>query len=66
MLEHRYYGSSQPFQSLTTDDLRYLTEDEALEDSAYVSNSVSELTAVYSQLSGAEGAQHIGRRSQRW
>jgi pimeloyl-ACP methyl ester carboxylesterase len=33
-LEHRYYGKSQPFTSLTTDNLKYLTIHNALEDLA--------------------------------
>ncbi len=36
-LEHRYYGLSQPFgpQSMKTENLRYLTVENALEDLAY-------------------------------
>ncbi|RXK38184.1 hypothetical protein M231_04558 [Tremella mesenterica] len=34
VLEHRYYGESQPVPSLTTDNLRFLNNEEALEDSA--------------------------------
>ena len=34
-LEHRYYGYSQPFPSLTTANLRYLSMDQAIEDLAY-------------------------------
>jgi hypothetical protein len=33
-LEHRYYGKSQPFDSLTTDNLKYLTIENALQDLA--------------------------------
>ena len=33
-LEHRYYGQSQPFDSLTTQHLQYLTFENALEDLA--------------------------------
>ena len=33
-LEHRYYGPSQPFSSLTTENLQYLSIDQALEDIA--------------------------------
>jgi hypothetical protein len=32
----RYYGKSVPVESLSTDDLRFLNNAEALEDSAYV------------------------------
>ncbi|RSH95203.1 hypothetical protein EHS25_000289 [Saitozyma podzolica] len=35
VLEHRYYGDSVPVSSLSTDDLRFLNNAEALEDSAY-------------------------------
>lgn len=37
VLEHRYYGDSIPVSSFSTDDLRWLNNAEALEDSAYVS-----------------------------
>ncbi|KAL6518485.1 putative serine protease eda2 [Orobanche gracilis] len=33
-LEHRYYGNSSPFQSLTTENLRYLSSKQALFDLA--------------------------------
>ena len=32
ILEHRYYGDSQPFKRLTSENLRYLTVENALED----------------------------------
>ncbi|WOO84920.1 putative extracellular serine carboxypeptidase [Vanrija pseudolonga] len=35
VLEHRYYGESVPVKSFSTDDLRFLNNNEALEDSAY-------------------------------
>lgn len=35
VLEHRYYGESVPVSSFSTDDLRFLNNAEALEDSAY-------------------------------
>lgn len=34
VLEHRYYGTSQPFNDWSTDNLRYLTADQALADLA--------------------------------
>ncbi len=37
VLEHRYYGDSLPVESFSTDDLRFLNNDEAMEDSAHVS-----------------------------
>jgi len=33
-IEHRYYGKSQPFDKLTTENLAYLSTDLALEDAA--------------------------------
>ncbi|CAG2173161.1 unnamed protein product [Oppiella nova] len=33
-IEHRYYGVSQPFNSLTTDNLKYLSSEQALADTA--------------------------------
>jgi len=35
VLEHRYYGKSQPFKDHKTENLAYLTADQALEDIAY-------------------------------
>jgi hypothetical protein len=35
----RYYGKSVPVESLSTDDLRFLNNAEAMEDSAYVRSS---------------------------
>lgn len=33
-LEHRYYGDSQPFADHSTDNLQYLTSEQALADIA--------------------------------
>jgi len=33
-LEHRYYGKTQPFDKMTTENLKYLTTENALEDAA--------------------------------
>jgi pimeloyl-ACP methyl ester carboxylesterase len=33
-LEHRYYGKSQPFKTLTTENLKYLSSSNAIEDLA--------------------------------
>jgi len=41
-LEHRYFGKSIPVESLTTDNLRYLTIAQALEDAATVIQAVRE------------------------
>lgn len=40
-LEHRYYGVSQPFSSLTTNNLQYLTTDNALNDLAAFQTAIS-------------------------
>jgi len=40
-LEHRYYGKSMPMSSLTTDDLRYLSSEAALDDLAYFQRRLS-------------------------
>ena len=34
LLEHRYYGKSSPFESLSTENLRYLSSKQALFDLA--------------------------------
>ena len=36
VLEHRYYGHSVPVKTFSTDDLRFLNNEEAEEDSANV------------------------------
>jgi len=50
----RYYGKSIPVESLSTDDLRFLNNAEALEDSAYVrspSGCSTQLTSSSSRTS---------------
>ena len=42
VLEHRYYGKSQPFQDWKTENLKYLTVNQALEDAAAFVSSVNE------------------------
>jgi hypothetical protein len=34
-LEHRYYGDSQPFSNWSTPNLKFLTSEQALADTAY-------------------------------
>jgi hypothetical protein len=34
VLEHRYYGTSQPFDNLNTENLKWLNSEQALEDLA--------------------------------
>lgn len=40
VLEHRYYGASMPTKDLSTENLRFLTTDQALADQAYFSKNV--------------------------
>ncbi|KAI0517540.1 peptidase S28 [Xylaria bambusicola] len=40
ILEHRYYGSSIPTKDFSTENLRFLTTDQALADTAYFANNV--------------------------
>lgn len=40
ILEHRYYGDSFPVANLTTENLRFLTTDQALADSDYFARNV--------------------------
>jgi len=40
VLEHRYYGSSIPTEDLSTENLRFLTTDQALADEAYFAKNV--------------------------
>ncbi|KAJ8962947.1 hypothetical protein NQ314_005664, partial [Rhamnusium bicolor] len=41
-LEHRFYGSSQPFSDLSLENLRYLSSQQALADLAYFIVSMNE------------------------
>lgn len=40
ILEHRYYGTSFPTSNLSTENLRFLTTDQALADQAYFSKNI--------------------------
>ncbi|KAK4616337.1 putative extracellular serine carboxypeptidase [Fulvia fulva] len=40
VLEHRYWGVSSPFADLTTENMKYLTLDNALKDMTYFANNV--------------------------
>lgn len=40
VLEHRYYGTSIPTEDLSTENLRFLTTDQALADMAYFAQNV--------------------------
>ena len=48
---YRYYGKSVPVESLSTDDLRFLNNAEALEDSAYVRDLISKRQSAYTSSS---------------
>ncbi|KAJ3952822.1 hypothetical protein N0V92_010736 [Colletotrichum tropicale] len=41
VLEHRYYGKSFPVPDLTTENLRFLSTDQALADTAYFAKHIS-------------------------
>ncbi|KAK3059322.1 hypothetical protein LTS18_011129, partial [Coniosporium uncinatum] len=41
ILEHRYYGTSFPVPNLSTDNLRFLTTEQAMADTAYFSQQVT-------------------------
>ncbi len=40
LLEHRYFGLSQPFDDLSSESLRYLTIQQAVEDNVYFAQNV--------------------------
>lgn len=40
ILEHRYYGQSYPFANLTTENIRFLSTEQALADYAYFASNV--------------------------
>lgn len=40
ILEHRYYGASQPFNDWSVDSFKYLTVQQALDDTAYFVNFI--------------------------
>lgn len=40
-VEHRFYGSSQPFPTMSIDNLQYLTSEQALADLATFINQVN-------------------------
>uniref|UniRef100_A0A915DQR4 Uncharacterized protein n=1 Tax=Ditylenchus dipsaci TaxID=166011 RepID=A0A915DQR4_9BILA len=41
-LEHRYYGDSLPFDSFTTENLKYLTSQQALADLSVFIQTINE------------------------
>jgi hypothetical protein len=40
ILEHRYYGTSFPFEEISVEDARFLTTDQSLADAAYFAQNV--------------------------
>jgi hypothetical protein len=40
IMEHRYWGSSSPFDSLTTENMKYLTLDNSIHDTTYFAKNV--------------------------
>ena len=63
VLEHRYYGTSWPTPDLSTENLRFLTTEQALADQAYFSQNVifagledKNLTAPYAAHIGYGGS----------
>jgi hypothetical protein len=40
ILEHRYYGSSFPFKTITTENAKFLTTEQSLADAAYFAKNV--------------------------
>jgi pimeloyl-ACP methyl ester carboxylesterase len=53
-LEHRYYGKSQPFSELTTENLRYLTIENAIDDAAhFIWQKQSELGGPWIAIGGS-------------
>lgn len=55
ILEHRYYGTSQPFANLSTENLRFLTTAQALADTAYFAQNI-----IF------PGMEHVNREFQSW
>ena len=49
ILENRYYGESYPFNSSTTDELRFLTMEQAIADNAFFAQH-----AVFPNVKGNE------------
>ncbi|KAG8942753.1 hypothetical protein FRC04_003523 [Tulasnella sp. 424] len=41
VIEHRYWGKSSPYQNLTTANMKYLTVDQAIEDTKYFIENVA-------------------------
>ena len=53
-LEHRYYGPSNPFGDYSTENLRYLNTEQALEDIASFHDMISEKFDLLSPLVAGE------------
>ena len=59
VLEHRYYGTSWPTKDLSTENLRFLTTEQALADQAYFSQNVV-FAGLEDKNLTAPNAAHIG------
>ncbi len=57
VLEHRYYGASWPVPDLSTENLRFLTTDQALADEAYFAKNVVFAGLVRFLSSGVSSAE---------
>lgn len=55
ILEHRYYGTSFPTPDISTENLRFLTTEQALADQAYFSQNIKfpGLVSLHSHVSNA-------------
>lgn len=58
ILEHRYYGTSMPTANLSTENLRFLTTEQALADQAYFSQNIV-FPGLEDQNLTAPGTAHI-------
>ena len=71
-LEHRFYGMSHPVQDWSTENLRFLSADQGLEDLAYFASVMSHhhrnRSESFAEENGEEGHHHRHRRhhSRRW
>lgn len=58
ILENRYYGDSYPFESSTTDELRFLTMEQAIADNAYF--------AQHATFPGVQGNESLNSPGSPW
>lgn len=61
LLEHRYYGSSAPFENITdTEDYKYLSAEQALEDIAHFIEKYKKLAGLSSSKVAVFGCSYAG------